>query len=176
MRLNTETTTLPDGNILKLLKESPDPYIGDLQHKIEQRLQAGVEAIEQWLQSPSQCVPNAVVELLGCGEGLTPAGDDILVGTMVTLHQLNCAEKFSSLARCINTQADIRTNHISLAHLYASCEGMAVDPLHRLINAIFSDDTSSVQQAIEALNNYGHRSGRDAMRGVTAVVCALLRS
>ncbi len=173
-RLNTETIALPDVSTLTLLKVSPAAKIGNLESKVEQRLQAGAEAIEQWLPSPSQPLPDAVVQLLGCGEGLTPSGDDILVGVMAALYQLNYDQKLSLLARCIHTYAHTHTNQISQAHLLASCEGMAVEPLQQFITAIFSGDIASVETATESLHHYGHRSGRDAMRGVMAVVNSLI--
>lgn len=139
--------------------------------KLEDRLQAGIQTLIQWLQStPGLPPPNKLQNIIGCGEGLTPSGDDILIGTLITLKHTNQLVRFKALTNWIKAHATTQTNRISLAHLQAACKGHAVSVLHDLLNAIGSNDITLVQQSLKDLDQYGHCSGKDALRGLVTVI------
>jgi len=143
----------------------------EFNQKLEDRLQAGIRTLTQWLQSTPGSQPEKKLQnIIGCGDGLTPSGDDILIGTLITLKYTNRLVQFEILSEWIKTHATPRTNRISLAHLHAACKGHAVILLHDLLNAIGSNDTTLIQQALKELDQYGHRSGKDALRGLVAVI------
>ena len=126
-----------------------------------------------WLQSGTKSVPDELSELIGCGPGLTPSGDDILIGALVALHYVGEYRAFDALAKWVRLHAPDATNRISLAHLHAACQAMAVDPLHHFITALFSDK-QNLPVTMEHLEAYGHRSGFDAGTGVLAVADGLI--
>jgi len=139
------------------------------QNQLNERLNNGVEQLNRWLHSDGP-VPT---ELLGCGHGLTPSGDDILIGALIALDYIGCTNQFSVLANGVQSQAPLATNRVSLAHLRAAtCHGMAVELLHDFIAALFGK-TDALPDAITNLTDYGHQSGHDAVIGVLAVACAL---
>jgi len=135
-------------------------------------LQRGTDNLHRWLKSDNESIPDELLELIGCGPGLTPSGDDILIGALIALDCVGEERAFKTLSDWIQQHAPDATNQISLAHLHAACRAMAVDPLHNFINALFVDKTS-LPGAIEQLETYGHRSGFDAAIGVLAVANAL---
>ena len=138
---------------------------------LDNRLQLGIQTLSQWLQAKPGSQPSEQLQdIIGCGEGLTPAGDDILVGALITLKHTDRIEQFTVLSDWIKAHAATLTNRISLAHLHAACKGHAVILLHNVLNAIGSNDTTVVQQTLAELNQYGHSSGKDALRGVLAVI------
>jgi len=170
----------------ELLFSSPvDPQITELLHtqlklqntqtafnqSLEDRLQTGIKTLSQWLQSEPGLPPaEQLQDIIGCGEGLTPAGDDILIGALIALKHTDRMEQFKVLSEWIKAHAATLTNRISLAHLHAACKGHAVILLHNVLNAIGSKDATIVQQTLTKLNQYGHSSGEDALRGVLAVI------
>lgn len=70
---------------------SGDAARADITHRLRGVLDAGTHALARWLddaldRSAAAKVPPQMLALLGCGPGLTPSGDDVLAGTLVTLH------------------------------------------------------------------------------------------
>lgn len=164
---------------------APDPKIIQLLHshlalqqtqttfnqKLEDRLQLGIQALTQWLHAKPGLPPAARLrDIIGCGEGLTPAGDDILIGTLIALKYTDQEKQFKVLSEWIKAHASALTNRISLAHLHAACKGYAVSLLHNVLNAISTNDATLLQHALTELDHYGHSSGKDALRGVLAVI------
>jgi len=80
------------------------------------------------------------------------------------------AKQFKVLSEWIKAHASALTNRISLAHLHAACKGYAVSLLHNVLNAISTNDATLLQHALTELDHYGHSSGKDALRGVLAVI------
>ena len=132
----------------------------------------------QWLKQPANWHSPFPDKLLGCGDGLTPAGDDIVVGALLALHLWNKSafEKLvAEVKERINTTSDI-----SAAHLLAACSGSGIATLHHLIESIgipIGDQltctvycnkyrSEQILKATNTLCNYGHSSGYCAMRGV----------
>jgi len=144
--------------------------------QIDKRLQQGLQHLQIWLQTahkPGQSPKppgHQLKNLIGTGHGLTPAGDDILVGTLITLKHTGRITKFNVLSNLIKEHAPSLTNQISHAHLLAACEGKAVRLLHELLDSIGTNDTPQVLRNLHALEHYGHSSGQDALQGVLAVI------
>lgn len=112
--------------------------------------------------------PAAVLSLLGVGEGLTPAGDDFLVGALVAMraYERRTAAALSELI-CCHLE---RTHSISAAFLKAACDGEAIEPVHAAVHAL--NGHGEIGAAIEALAAFGHGSGFDALAGIVTVATA----
>lgn len=96
----------------------------------------------------------AVYELAGRGSGLTPTGDDILVGALYGLWVWEAAQAWMDLI--VETAAP-RTTSLSAAFLRAAAAGEATIHWHRLANGKAA--------AVEQILAIGHTSGRDAWAG-----------
>ena len=108
------------------------------------------------------------MELLGRGEGLTPEGDDVVIGMFLASHALGIEiDRAAILAAAEN-----RTHAISLAHLRAAARGMASAPAHDALLALLDPAQRDIGPAITALENVGHSSGRCTLAGMRSVLAA----
>jgi hypothetical protein len=92
--------------------------------------------------------------LAGCGSGLTPTGDDVLMGVLYGLWVWHPQQKWMEL---ILEAASPRTTSLSAAFLRAAAAGEATVHWHDLANG---DST-----AVERILAVGHRSGQEAWAG-----------
>lgn len=107
----------------------------------------------------------AAGKLAGLGGGLTPSGDDFVVGAIYALWlcgRPGWAESFSSV---LASTAGARTTRISQAWLEAAAQGEASRTWHTLCDAILSGNAAYVERAAEQLLAVGHTSGADALTG-----------
>ncbi|MDX9829039.1 MAG: DUF2877 domain-containing protein [Anaerolineae bacterium] len=99
--------------------------------------------------------------LAGLGGGLTPAGDDFLVGAMLRAWLDGPAP--DAFCRAVTAVAAPRTTLLSAALLRAAARGECSAPWHRLLAALESG--ASPAPAVEAILAHGHTSGADALAG-----------
>ena len=132
-------------------------------------------ALARWLDDAVRgrdgTSPSPIVDLLGAGSGLTPSGDDCIVGLLVALHALGARGVAAAVACVVARHAPHRTGRLSAAHLDAACAGEAIEPLHAAIAAVAA--TTSPEPAIDALEKFGHGSGFDALAGVLLAADAI---
>jgi Protein of unknown function (DUF2877) len=122
----------------------------------------------------------AAVAMLGLGPGLTPSGDDILAGALVTLRALVELEPAVSsladgVAATVVRAATRRTSLVSAALLHEAAAGRCIPELTSLLDALGSG--SPLDHPVAALLRVGHTSGSDLARGVLlALATAAKRS
>lgn len=128
---------------------------------IEERLEAVLTAMRT---GNDTAVAAATHALAGLGHGLTPSGDDILMGVIYALwvHQPT-----SKWIRLIGETAALRTTTLSAAFLRAAVDGEATIHWHHL--------TDGRPNAIQNILAIGKTSGREAWLGFVRTV-ALLRN
>jgi hypothetical protein len=110
-------------------------------------------------------IQQAAKKLAGLGPGLTPAGDDLLVGAMHGLFATLSEEEAIRLSAVIRGAAVPRTTALSAAWLLAAARGESGEPWHQLINAIASQDEPALHSAVMRILPTGHTSGADALGG-----------
>lgn len=110
----------------------------------------------------------AVKELAGRGPGLTPAGDDLLLGVVHALWATS-AEAADRASRLVAV-AMPRTTRLAGAWLCAASRGEAGAPWLELLRALADDDRGRVALATAGLRAWGATSGRVSLAGFTAVV------
>ncbi|OLB76610.1 MAG: hypothetical protein AUI14_18210 [Actinobacteria bacterium 13_2_20CM_2_71_6] len=98
-----------------------------------------------------------VLRLLGRGPGLTPLGDDILAGALVTLAALG-VPAFHRLRRVVREYAPSRTTFVSYVLLHHAARGECVPELADFLAGGPAD----------ALLRVGHSSGAGLLRGAVA--------
>jgi hypothetical protein len=108
--------------------------------------------------------------LAGIGPGLTPAGDDLLLGAMHGIWATRSENVALNLCQAIVNAAAPRTHALSGAWLMAGAAGEAAEPWHLLISAIGIQSTPAVKAAANRILPTGHTSGADALGGFLAVV------
>jgi Protein of unknown function (DUF2877) len=108
----------------------------------------------------------SVHDLVGLGPGLTPSGDDFLVGALAALDALAQTNMHAALGHAVVAAAD-RTSPMSASFLRAAAAGHIGENLHMMVAAIVTGDADA---AVAAAARIGHTSGWDALAG--AVVTA----
>ncbi|WP_166355086.1 DUF2877 domain-containing protein [Phytoactinopolyspora limicola] len=111
----------------------------------------------------------AVGGLLGLGPGLTPAGDDVLAGALVTLSAAG-AGRATELAASVDTADPLtRTTAVSAGLLAHAADAYGVPPLTALLAALDTPGADPLP-AYRRLLDVGHTSGAALYAGVR---CAL---
>jgi hypothetical protein len=114
--------------------------------------------------------------LLGWGEGLTPAGDDALVGLLAALGALAAGDAarlpfLRSLSAVIVSRAS-RTTVISAHYLRLAAQGHfnadVTDLIHAFLAADESGDGDVMRDALESALDVGATSGADTVAGMIA--------
>lgn len=109
---------------------------------------------------------NGALQLAGLGPGLTPSGDDFILGVMLAawagLYAAAAEEYCVPLAHA----ASPRTTSLSAAFLHAAARGEAMSPWHTLFAALACPD--NLPAALRAVLKIGHTSGADALAGFIA--------
>lgn len=104
--------------------------------------------------------------LVGLGEGLTPAGDDVLAGVLLALRHLGrpaCADSlWESIAECVPR----RTTALSATLLASAAQGDAIPQVVDLLAALAGH--RPLEPAIDRLLAVGSTSGSDIAHGLLA--------
>jgi hypothetical protein len=122
-----------------------------------------------------QGITTGAAALAGLGPGLTPAGDDFLVGLMAGLRtwpQFLAGKGLPVEEACqaIYGAAAGRTNLLSMALLRSAREGMFGEAWHGLLAALRQGEADEVKEAAERVLGFGETSGADALSGFSAVL------
>lgn len=160
----------PDESIVGLLgprrgsprRTDPGPLLSALSR--------GLDAIGAWLSGRLDAsAATAIVarEVAGRGPGLTPSGDDLLLGIMLGAGVLPgvCGLREARQVRELLASATMpHTTRISSAYLDAARHGWAGEPWHALIGAL-AGPADSLRSAVRQLLRIGETSGADALTG-----------
>jgi hypothetical protein len=116
-----------------------------------------------------------VTRLLGRGPGLTPTGDDVLAGALVTLRALG-SPAAAPLALAVRSKAPGATTAVSAALLRHAMEGRCIPELADLLAAVadgsdgrlatVAGPAGTLARAAGALLAVGHCSGAGLLHGV----------
>jgi hypothetical protein len=120
-------------------------------------------------------------QLAGLGAGLTPAGDDFILGAVLAAWIIHPADVARVLAEEITTTAAALTTSLSAAWLRSAGRGQAGILWHEFFDALISLsriaypaylDRMAVQESMEELLGIGDTSGADALAGfIGTFVC-----
>ncbi len=121
-----------------------------------------------WLRAalendPAAASPEPVAGLIGLGPGLTPSGDDFLVGTLALLDALAESDAREALARAIAVSPRGATSALSHCLLRAAAAGHVGETLCGAVAAVVA---GTPDPAVAAIRNIGHSSGWDMMAGI----------
>jgi hypothetical protein len=101
--------------------------------------------------------------LTGLGNGLTPAGDDFLVGA--TLASWLAHPDPGPLCCALAEVAPPRTTTLSAAFLRAAARGECSAPWHALLTALSEGAERKIEAALREILTHGATSGADALAG-----------
>lgn len=107
---------------------------------------------------------------IGLGQGLTPSGDDMLLGSMAALH-MYCPALADRLAAEIRPLLD-RTNDISRSYLELALAGYAATP----VLAAAAELSAGGTEGARLLMTIGHSSGCDILEGMVTTAEQLYKT
>jgi hypothetical protein len=110
----------------------------------------------------------AVIHWLGRGPGLTPSGDDVLVGMVAALQFVGVVDSsgLAPLRELIEIAGSRLTTDISAEYLHYACRGMVTGMVRDLLVALDRSNMVAVLDAVDQLGRYGHTSGMDCVLGM----------
>lgn len=131
------------------------------------RFHAATTAMREAIAQPDAPeLETAISQLAGLGPGLTPAGDDFLLGLLLGLWATRPEAAVVELAKRVVETAVPRTTLLSAAWLQAAAQGEAWLAWHNLFEALLAGD--NWQQRFDRILNNGATSGIAALIGFVA--------
>ncbi|WP_313640736.1 DUF2877 domain-containing protein [Paenibacillus sp.] len=127
-----------------------------------------------------QLNPEAFLEaaqyFIGRGKGLTPSGDDLLIGYLAAAatNGAPLREILHKLQALLDSSGSQRTTRISLEYLHFAVRNQFSSSLLRLCEAVFTGNLNEVRQAADIVLGTGHTSGLDTVTGVLAFLIPLI--
>ncbi len=110
-------------------------------------------------------------QVAGLGIGLTPSGDDFLMGALYAAWTIHPREKVEPFAKEIAESAAPLTTSLSAAWLKSAGRGEAGISWHEFFDAMIFPN-SDLEPPISKILSSGHTSGADALAGFFSVYTA----
>jgi len=117
----------------------------------------------------------ATSQLAGLGQGLTPSGDDFILGAILAAWIIHPGNIAKILAKDLAVTAAPLTTSLSAAWLRSAGSGEAGSLWHDFFEALISENIITIQAAQEKLHHVGHTSGDDALAGFTSTFISYAR-
>ncbi len=160
----------PDWESLRSKKDEISERLSLLQIDIEN------QAILQFANSLSLAIIEADItaiksitpKLAGLGIGLTPAGDDFLMGVMHAAYIIHSAEVAKNISKQIADIAIPLTTSLSGAWIKSASEGEAGELWHEFFEALINDE--NIFLPMSKILSVGETSGSDALAGFFSVM------
>ena len=126
-------------------------------------IQAAIEALRAGWRGDFAQLQGGAARLAGLGSGLTPAGDDFLVGVMLWAWLAHPTPH--SFCRAIVEAAAPRTTTLSAAFLRAASRGECDAAWHQLLAVLGTVTDDELAPAIQGVLAHGATSGADTLAG-----------
>lgn len=102
---------------------------------------------------------------IGRGKGLTPSGDDLILGMVSMLKVVNKDNISKDLLSYLEEHGDKRTTDISLEYLKYGCSGSVGKNIKKTCEGLINLDCN-IDKYLDKLSKKGHSSGIDTILGI----------
>jgi hypothetical protein len=109
-------------------------------------------------------------KIAGLGQGLTPAGDDFILGAIYASWIVHPAEVALALADGLAETAAPLTTSLSAAWLRSAGRGEAGNLWHEFLDALLMEDQALIRASMQIILAIGETSGADALAGFLETV------
>jgi hypothetical protein len=141
-----------------------------LEEVVLKRARATAQALVKGIAARSLAGCRAGAQgLAGLGSGLTPAGDDFIMGVLLAIWAGLFGAGAVDLCLPMAEAAAPRTHALSAAYLRAAAQGECPRHWHVLFQAVSEYNHDTLRAALQAVLASGHSSGADALAGFVAV-------
>ncbi|MBM3179408.1 MAG: DUF2877 domain-containing protein [Chloroflexi bacterium] len=126
-------------------------------------------------QLDSRSAKDAAQNMIGLGPGVTPSGDDVLIGFLAGLHSTAGNEKerpafIQTFGESLLLLSE-ETNEISRTYLYHAIHGQFSSSIIALLDAIHNGDEPRLALVSKETMRVGHSSGMDSVTGLLIGLC-----
>jgi hypothetical protein len=165
-----------------LARRAPEGFGGLLLHLVDLPEKPALSAIEAalltWLNQLRDSIQYAdfdqattlIEGLLGLGRGLTPSGDDVTIGLLLSLNRWPADRDWRELNQRVIDLAYQRTTTISANLIECAAAGEADERLINIVDGLVTG-TPSRDECVECVLDWGNSSGIDALIGM-ALACS----
>lgn len=144
-----------------LERRRPGQAEGELIEELYRRLRRNLIKLRKGLgEADQEETVRQCREMVGLGQGLTPTGDDMLLGALAALRMYR-PELAGPLGDAVAPVLD-RTNDISRSYLLWALKGRAATPVTGALAGLAGGSLSGA----ETLLGIGHSSGGDILEGI----------
>lgn len=132
------------------------------------RLRQAVSALVRWGRMPEEEGMTALHALVGLGVGLTPSGDDALVGAWCLCAAAGVTARPDAERLVLDPAGRPRTTDVSVSYLRLAAEGAFSPSLARVARCLTGpeSDAADMADAVRAELRFGATSGADALAGM----------
>jgi hypothetical protein len=118
----------------------------------------------------SQTAIAGLIRLLGQGRGLTPSGDDVVIGLLLVLaRSRRLTSVTDGVAASIVNEASQRTTAISANLIECAADGQGDERLITVVDGI-ATGSASIDECVDCVLDWGSSSGLDALVGMAIAV------
>lgn len=136
---------------------------------VERRMRLRFQSLVTGIRQNDDClIAEGAHGLLGVGPGLTPSGDDFLLGFLAGLTswpEEHCRTAAAKLGTCLVRDAPAQTTRIAAEYLRYAAMGCYHSYLTSLINAFLAGTDGELADAAAEMLTMGHFSGTDLLLG-----------
>lgn len=112
----------------------------------------------------------ALQHLLGFGSGLTPSGDDAIVGFLAGLHYIQQQSTLKIVKQHLSVLLEDKNATVWLSQhfLHMALEGWFIEPILTLYEKLLGEN--DIETIIHQILSLGHTSGADLLRGLALAI------
>jgi hypothetical protein len=126
--------------------------------------------VQGLLRGDEELCRTSARKLAGLGAGLTPDGDDFMMGCILATWAYRAGEGVEPFASWVSLEAGSRTTPLAAAWLRAASRGECSARWHDLLQAILIVNEENIRSAAQAIIHQGHTSGASALAGFIALL------
>ena len=159
---------------MEIVRKNRERLAGYVSVRVRLGWEEGLMPVRAWDFSYWPKVRELAQSLCGRGIGLTPSGDDMLVGWMAAGWLLyGPMPGFLNACQQIVEVAKRQTHLLSRCWLGYAAEGNVAQPICALLDTLTRDDERQLSIAAEAVLAMGATSGRDVIQGILLMLNAI---
>ncbi len=138
-------------------------FISSFEKEFVKRMKLGLNLI---LKGTMNSLSEGIMQLKGCGFGLTPSGDDFIAGLLSGLYlKQEIFGKDFSETRKIIYETSLGENLISNSYLTLAQKGLFTENFKNFIHALVHEGKEKLNIYIRRMLNIGETSGADTLVG-----------
>jgi len=155
------------GNLLyQLLEETFASLSLEIGLPVNDAISKGLCSLsEPYLQEKDSIDKKIIRLLIGRGIGLTPSGDDILIGYTFARMLFQKADGWQQ--KVANALQEVKTTAISEAYFNALLHEIINENFLHLVQLFDEKDRNKINNELQVLKRFGHTSGTDTLYGFT---------